>query len=90
MASVSGKIFEYSYLLPDHLTVVFCSLTPIQVREWHKKLEEVRLHELRKNREVVAQREEIRYLKNLVAMQERSISSLEEELVQQNNVKDPV
>lgn len=58
--------------------------------EWHKKLEEARLQELRKNRELVAQREEIKYLKNLVAEQERSISGLEEELVQQSNVKCPV
>ncbi|KAG7329538.1 hypothetical protein KOW79_007712 [Hemibagrus wyckioides] len=57
-----------------------------KVIEWHKKLEEARLQELRKNRELVAQREEIRYLKNMVAEQERSISSLEEELVQQNNL----
>lgn len=64
-----------------------CSPTPIQVSEWHKKLEEARLQELRKNRELVARREEIKYLKNLVVEQERSISSLEEDLVQQNNVK---
>lgn len=62
-------------------------LRPVQVSEWHKKLEEARLQELRKNRELMAQREEIKYLKNLVAEQERSISNLEEELVQQNNVK---
>ncbi|XP_072519040.1 centrosomal protein of 290 kDa isoform X2 [Salminus brasiliensis] len=56
-----------------------------KVSEWHKKLEEARLQELRKNRELGAQREEIRYLKNMVAEQENIINSLEEELVQQNN-----
>ncbi|KAK1803971.1 hypothetical protein P4O66_003906 [Electrophorus voltai] len=59
-----------------------------KVSEWHKKLEETRLQELRKNRELVAQREEIRYLKNMVAEQEHTVSTLEEELVQQNNVCD--
>ncbi|XP_066505194.1 centrosomal protein of 290 kDa [Hoplias malabaricus] len=57
-----------------------------KVSEWQKKLEEAHLQELRKNRELVAQREEIRYLKNLVAEQEHIISSLEEELVQQNSL----
>ncbi|XP_062856826.1 centrosomal protein of 290 kDa [Trichomycterus rosablanca] len=57
-----------------------------KVSEWHKKLEEARLQELRKNRELVAQREEIKYLKNMVAEQEHTISSLQEELVQQNNL----
>ncbi|KAL6480622.1 hypothetical protein MHYP_G00116550 [Metynnis hypsauchen] len=56
-----------------------------KVSEWHKKLEEARLQELRKNRELGALKEEIRYLKNMVAEQEHTISSLEEELVQQNN-----
>ncbi|XP_076878218.1 centrosomal protein of 290 kDa isoform X3 [Brachyhypopomus gauderio] len=57
-----------------------------KVSEWHKKLEEARLQELRKNRELVAQREEIRYLKNMVAEQEHTMKSLEEELVQQSNM----
>lgn len=57
--------------------------------EWHKKLEEGRLQELRKNRELGAQKEEIRYLKNMVAEQEHTISNLEEELVQQKNVRLP-
>lgn len=62
------------------------SFQPLQVIEWHKKLEEVRLLEMRQNREINTQREEIKYLKNIVAEQERTISSQEEELVQQNNV----
>ncbi|XP_052399727.1 centrosomal protein of 290 kDa isoform X2 [Carassius gibelio] len=57
-----------------------------KVIEWHKKLEEVRLLEMRQSRELGAQREEIKYLRNIVAEQERSISGLEEELVQQNNL----
>ncbi|TRZ00666.1 hypothetical protein DNTS_032011 [Danionella cerebrum] len=57
-----------------------------KVIEWHKKLEDVRLLEMRQSRELSAQREEIRYLKNIVAEQERSISGLEEDLVQQNNL----
>ncbi|XP_051740645.1 centrosomal protein of 290 kDa isoform X2 [Ctenopharyngodon idella] len=57
-----------------------------KVIEWHKKLEEVRLLEMRQNREINTQREEIKYLKNIVAEQERTISSQEEELVQQNNL----
>ncbi|RXN19126.1 centrosomal protein of 290 kDa [Labeo rohita] len=57
-----------------------------KVSEWHKKLEEVRLLEMRQSRELGGQREEIKYLRNIVAEQERTISGLEEELVQQNNL----
>uniref|UniRef100_A0A8C2FC99 Centrosomal protein 290 n=1 Tax=Cyprinus carpio TaxID=7962 RepID=A0A8C2FC99_CYPCA len=57
-----------------------------KVSEWHKKLEEVRLLEMRQSRELGAQREKIKYLRNIVAEQERTISALEEELVQQNNL----
>ncbi|XP_067349951.1 centrosomal protein of 290 kDa isoform X1 [Channa argus] len=53
-----------------------------KVTEWHKKMEEVRLQELRKGRELVVQKEEIRYLKNLVEEQERSIGMLEGDIVQ--------
>ncbi|XP_069574738.1 centrosomal protein of 290 kDa isoform X2 [Brachyistius frenatus] len=59
-----------------------------KVTEWHKKMEEARLQELRRGRELVVQREEIRYLKNLVEEQERSIRSLEEETVQQNTLQE--
>ncbi|TKS73903.1 Centrosomal protein of 290 kDa [Collichthys lucidus] len=58
-----------------------------KVTEWHKKMEEARLQELRKGRELVVQNEEIKYLKNLVKEQERSIRSLEEDIVQQNTVR---
>lgn len=58
-----------------------------QVTEWHKKMEETRLQELRKGRELVLQKEEIRYLKNLVNEQEETIRSLEEDIVQLNTVR---
>ncbi|XP_060891969.1 centrosomal protein of 290 kDa isoform X2 [Labrus mixtus] len=59
-----------------------------KVIEWHKKMEDARLQELRKGRELVVQKEEIRYLKNLVMEQERTIRSLEEDTVQQNMLQD--
>ncbi|XP_074532941.1 centrosomal protein of 290 kDa [Halichoeres trimaculatus] len=59
-----------------------------KVTEWHKKMEEAHLLELRKGRELVVQKEEIRYLKNLVEEQERTIRSLEEENVQHNMLQD--
>lgn len=51
-------------------------------------MEEARLQELRKGRELVVQKEEIRHLKNLVEEQERNIRSLEEDMVQQNMVRE--
>ncbi|XP_029290182.1 centrosomal protein of 290 kDa isoform X9 [Cottoperca gobio] len=59
-----------------------------KVTEWHKKMEEARLQELRKGRELVVQKEEIRYLKNLVEEQERNIRSLEEDVVQQSTLQE--
>lgn len=50
-------------------------------------MEEIRLQELKNARELVAQKEENQYLKNLVAEQEKSISSLEQDIVQQNMVR---
>lgn len=50
-------------------------------------MEEARLQELRKGRELVVQKEEIRFLKNLVEELERTICSLEEDNVQQNMVR---
>ncbi|KAB5571625.1 hypothetical protein PHYPO_G00227210 [Pangasianodon hypophthalmus] len=88
-SAAEGKAQELELRLKglEELTATLKDVKGAQkVSEWHKKLEEARLQELRKNRELVAQREEIRYLKNMVAEQERSISSLEEELVQQNNL----
>ncbi|KAM4619168.1 centrosomal protein of 290 kDa [Polymixia lowei] len=57
-----------------------------KVNEWHKKMEEARLQELRRRRELVVQKEEIKYLKSLVEQQERNIRSLEEETVTQNTL----
>ncbi|XP_029993085.1 centrosomal protein of 290 kDa isoform X10 [Sphaeramia orbicularis] len=59
-----------------------------KVTEWHKKMEEARLQELRKGRELVVQKEEIRYLKNLVEEQEKTIRLLEEDIVQQNTIQE--
>ncbi|XP_042352849.1 centrosomal protein of 290 kDa [Plectropomus leopardus] len=59
-----------------------------KVTEWHKKMEEARLQELRKGRELVVQKEEIRYLRNLVEEQERTIRTLEEDIVQQNMLQE--
>ncbi|XP_058842275.1 centrosomal protein of 290 kDa isoform X7 [Acipenser ruthenus] len=57
-----------------------------KVNEWHKKMEELRLQDLKQNRELGVQKEEIKYLKTIIAEQERTISSLQEEVVQQNNL----
>lgn len=57
-----------------------------QITEWHKRLEEARLQELRKGRELVVQKEEITYLKRLLEEQDRTIHSLEEDILQRNIV----
>ena len=41
---------------------------------------------MRRGRELTVQKEEVRYLKKLVEEQERTIRSLEEDLVQRNTV----
>uniref|UniRef100_A0A087YBW2 Centrosomal protein 290 n=1 Tax=Poecilia formosa TaxID=48698 RepID=A0A087YBW2_POEFO len=56
-----------------------------KVMEWHKRMEEARLQELRKGRELVVQKEEISYLKKLVEEQDRTVRSLEEDIVQLNS-----
>lgn len=50
------------------------------------KIEELRLQELKLNRELVKDKEEIKYLNNMISEYEHTISSLEEEIVQQNKV----
>ncbi|XP_034628266.1 centrosomal protein of 290 kDa isoform X2 [Trachemys scripta elegans] len=55
-----------------------------KVIEWHMKMEELRLQELKLNRELVKQKEEIKYLNNIISEYERTISNLEEEIVQQS------
>lgn len=59
-----------------------------KVTEWHKRMEEARLQELRKGRELVVQKEEIIYLKKLVEEQDRAICSLEEDIVQLNALQE--
>ncbi|KAK5901738.1 hypothetical protein CesoFtcFv8_007068 [Champsocephalus esox] len=59
-----------------------------KVTEWHTKMEDARLQELRKGRELAVQKEEIRYLKTLVEEQERNICSLEEDVVQQHRLQE--
>lgn len=50
------------------------------------KIEELRLQELKLNRELVKDKEEVKYLNNIISEYEHTISSLEEEIVQQNKV----
>ncbi|XP_036373669.1 centrosomal protein of 290 kDa [Megalops cyprinoides] len=57
-----------------------------KVTEWHRRMEELRLQELRQGRELSALREEQRHLQGVVTQQEQHIRSLEEELVRQNNL----
>uniref|UniRef100_A0A286Y4F2 Centrosomal protein 290 n=1 Tax=Cavia porcellus TaxID=10141 RepID=A0A286Y4F2_CAVPO len=55
-----------------------------KVISWHAKIEELRLQELKLNRELVKDKEEIKYLNNIISEYEHTISNLEEEIVQQN------
>ncbi|NXL75491.1 CE290 protein, partial [Leptocoma aspasia] len=51
---------------------------------WHMKMEELHLQELKLSRELVKQKEEVKYLRNVISEYECTISNLEEEIVQQN------
>uniref|UniRef100_A0A663MM90 Centrosomal protein 290 n=1 Tax=Athene cunicularia TaxID=194338 RepID=A0A663MM90_ATHCN len=55
-----------------------------KVIEWHMKMEELHLQELKLNRELVKQKEEVKYLHNIISEYECTINNLEEEIVQQN------
>ncbi|NXQ33682.1 CE290 protein, partial [Alaudala cheleensis] len=55
-----------------------------KVIEWHMKMEELHLQELKLSRELVKQKEEMKYLRNIISEYECTISNLEEEIVQQN------
>uniref|UniRef100_A0A8I5ZYJ8 Centrosomal protein 290 n=1 Tax=Rattus norvegicus TaxID=10116 RepID=A0A8I5ZYJ8_RAT len=55
-----------------------------KVINWHVKIEELRLQELKLNRELVKGKEEIKYLNNIISEYEHTISSLEEDIVQQS------
>lgn len=57
-----------------------------KVMEWHTKMEELHLQELKLSRELVKQKEEVKYLRNIISEYECTISNLEEENVQQNKV----
>ncbi|XP_070611887.1 centrosomal protein of 290 kDa isoform X3 [Erythrolamprus reginae] len=54
-----------------------------KVIEWHVKIEELRLQELKLNRELSRKNEEIKYFKNIIFEYEQTINHLEEEIVQQ-------
>ncbi|KAJ7410332.1 Centrosomal protein of 290 kDa [Willisornis vidua] len=58
------------------------------VIEWHMKMEELHLQELKLNRELVKQKEEVKYLRNIISEYECTINNLEEEIVQQNKVEE--
>uniref|UniRef100_A0A8C3J761 Centrosomal protein 290 n=1 Tax=Calidris pygmaea TaxID=425635 RepID=A0A8C3J761_9CHAR len=55
-----------------------------KVIEWHTKMEELHLQELKLNRELVKQKEEVKYLRNMISEYEGTFNNLEEEIVQQN------
>ncbi|NXN42834.1 CE290 protein, partial [Rhinoptilus africanus] len=55
-----------------------------KVIEWHMKMEGLHLRELKLNRELVKEKEEVKYLHNIISEYERTINNLEEEIVQQN------
>uniref|UniRef100_A0A803VX54 Centrosomal protein 290 n=1 Tax=Ficedula albicollis TaxID=59894 RepID=A0A803VX54_FICAL len=55
-----------------------------KVIEWHMKMEELHLQELKLTRELVKQKEEVKYLHNIISEYECTISNLEEEIVHQN------
>ncbi|XP_044136426.1 centrosomal protein of 290 kDa [Bufo gargarizans] len=54
-----------------------------KVTEWHQKMEAMRLQDMKLTRELNQKKEEIKYLSNIIAEQERTINNLEEELVLQ-------
>ncbi|XP_071621880.1 centrosomal protein of 290 kDa isoform X5 [Heliangelus exortis] len=54
-----------------------------KVIEWHMKMQELHLQELKLNRELVKQKEEVKYMRNMITEYECTISNLEEEVVQQ-------
>ncbi|KAM8821060.1 centrosomal protein of 290 kDa [Eudromia elegans] len=55
-----------------------------KVIEWHMKMEELHLQELKLNRELAKQKEEMKYLNNIISEYECTINNLEEEIVHQN------
>ncbi|XP_038636327.1 centrosomal protein of 290 kDa isoform X11 [Scyliorhinus canicula] len=57
-----------------------------KVIEWHKKIEDLRLQDLKMNRCINKQNEELKYLNSLITEQEHTINNLEDEMVQQNKL----
>ncbi|XP_072341038.1 centrosomal protein of 290 kDa isoform X5 [Scyliorhinus torazame] len=57
-----------------------------KVIEWHKKIEDLRLQDLKMNRCINRQNEELKYLNSLITEQEHTINNLEDETVQQNKL----
>ncbi|XP_031417585.1 centrosomal protein of 290 kDa [Clupea harengus] len=87
--SLEGKAKELELKLKgleDLTTTLKDSKGAQKVIEWHKKLEESRLLEMKRSREVGIQKEEIRYLRNVVEEQERSISALEDDHIQERKL----
>ncbi|XP_048112318.1 centrosomal protein of 290 kDa [Alosa alosa] len=72
--------------LDDLMTTLKDTKGAQKVIEWHRKLEEARLLELKSNREVSIQREEIKYLKTVIEEQERSISALEDDHIKDSKI----
>ena len=57
-----------------------------KVVEWHKKMEEIRLKDMKLNRTITKLHEQIKYLENLNKTQENSLMRLEEENVRMTKV----
>ncbi|PFX18289.1 Centrosomal protein of 290 kDa [Stylophora pistillata] len=53
-----------------------------KVTEWHAKMGEIRLQDLKLNRAITRLQEELKHLENMTKVQERTISDLEDENVQ--------
>ncbi|XP_075456583.1 centrosomal protein of 290 kDa isoform X4 [Ascaphus truei] len=56
-----------------------------KVTEWHKKMEELRLQDLKLSRELSKKMEELKFLNNIISEHEHTIGTQEEEIVQQAN-----
>ncbi len=52
-----------------------------KVAEWHAKITDIRLQELKSKREMERMREKVRYLERLVAQHEITVATLEEQQV---------
>ena len=57
-----------------------------KLTEWHAKLGEMRLQEMKLNRAVERERERVRHLEGLVERSEKAFAKLEQDLVQVTKV----